>query len=108
MRFLRVEQRAGEAVGQTRLGCGKLGWRQALVTRRHAGEAVELGAVAMQRDHQRAVGLGARIDLAPKRDAAFAELADHGLGAFLLAARRKHGAGIRTACLREGLRRALI
>ena len=74
----------------------------------HAGEAIELGAVAMQRDNERAVGLGAGIGLLPQRDAASAELADDGLGAFLLAAWRKHGAGIRAAGLGEGFRRALM
>ena len=74
----------------------------------HAGEAIELGAIAMQRDNERAVGLGAGIGLLPQRDAASAELADDGLGAFLLAAWREHGAGIRTACLGEGFCRALM
>ncbi len=108
MGFLLVEQRAGEAVGETGSSCGKLCGRQPLVAAGHAGEAIELGAVAMQRDDERAVGYGAGIGLAPQRDAASAELADDGLGAFLLAARREHGAGIRTARLGEGFCRALI
>ena len=108
MRFLRVEQRAGEAVAQSWFGFGKLGGRQPPMPPGHAGEAIELGAVAMQRDDERAVGLGAGIGLLPQRDAASAELADDGLGAFLLAAWREHGAGIRTASLGEGFCRALV
>ena len=73
----------------------------------HAGEAVELGAVAVERDDQRAVGGGARIGLAPQRDAAAAKLAHDGFGALLLAIRREHGAGIEAAAMGEGHRRAL-
>ena len=44
----------------------------------HAGEAVELGAVALERDHQRAVGDGAGIGLAPQREAPLPESPDRG------------------------------
>ena len=108
MRFLSVEQRAGETIGQSWFGFGKLRGRQPPMSAGHAGEAVELGAVAMERDNERAVGLGPGIGLLPQRDAASAELTDDRLGAFLLAAWREHGAGIRTACLGEGFCRALM
>ena len=65
-------------------------------------------AVAVERHHQRAVGDGAGIGLTPQRDAAFAQIPDDGLGAFLLAARREHGAGIGTAGVGERLGRALV
>ena len=61
----------------------------------------------MQRDDERAVGLGAGIGLPPQREAAAAELAHDGLGAFLLAVWREHGAGIEAAAMGEGLWRAL-
>ena len=72
MRLLGIIERAGEAVGEGRLERGKLCRRQAPVPARHAGEAVELGTVAVKRDDQRAVGDGAGIGLAPQRDAALA------------------------------------
>ena len=65
MGLLRIEERAGEAVAKRRLERGKLRCRQAPMPAGHAGEAVELGAVAMQRHHQRAVGNRAGIGLPP-------------------------------------------
>ena len=108
MGFLGIIERAGEPVAERRLERGKLRGRQAPMAAGHAGEAVELGAVAMERHDQRAVGDGVGIGLAPQRDAALAQVPDDGLGAFLLAARREHGAGIGTAGVGKRLRRALI
>ena len=73
----------------------------------HAGEAGELGPVAMKGDDEGAVDGRARIGVAPKRETAQAELAHHGLGAFLLAIRRQHGAGIEAAGIGEGVGRTL-
>src|SRR5680860_243824 len=64
--------------------------------------------VAMERHDQRAVRDRAGIDLPPQRNAAFAEVSNHGFGAFLLATKREHGAGIKAARLGEGLGRLLV
>ena len=74
---------------------------------RHAREAVELGAVALQRHDERAVGYSTRIGRAPKREAAAAKIAHDQLGGFLLAVRREHGAGIEAASMGEWHGRAL-
>ncbi len=73
----------------------------------HAREAVELGAVAMERDDQGPVGDGAGIGVAPKSEAATAEFAYDELGALFLAIRRKHGSGIETASVHERYGRTL-
>ena len=75
MSFLGVIERAGETIDERRLGFGQLGRRQALMAFRHAGEAIELGAVALERHDERAVGDGAGIGLAPQREAAAAKIA---------------------------------
>ena len=74
---------------------------------RHAGEAVELGAVALECHDERAVGDRAWVGRAPKREAAMAKIAHDELGGFLLAVRREHGAGIEAARMRERRWRAL-
>ena len=74
---------------------------------RHAREAVELGAVALQRHDERAVGHSTGIGRAPKREAAAAKIAHDQLGGFLLAVRREHGAGIEAASVGERHGRAL-
>jgi hypothetical protein len=73
---------------------------------RHA-RSVELGAVALERHDERAIGHRAWVRRAPEREAAAAKIAHDQLGALLLAIRREHGAGIEAAAVDEGDGRAL-
>src|SRR4051812_24927705 len=107
MAFLRIKQRACEAVRQSGFKPLEFGGSQAPVSLRHASEAGELGAIAVERHDERAVGGGAWIGLAPKRETSQAELAHDAIGAFLLAIWGEHGAGIEAARMRKGCGRAL-
>src|SRR6476659_9035961 len=93
--------RTGKTIDQRRLDCRELGWRQALMTLGHASEAVELGAVALQRYDERAVGDRAWVRVAPEGEATAAEIAHNELRALLLAIRREHDTGIEAAAMHE-------
>ena len=80
---------------------------QADMTDCHPLEAIKLSAIAREREHERAVGLSARVMLAPEREPALPESSDRGLGTLLLAVRRQHGAGIEAAREGEGFGRTL-
>ncbi len=108
MCLLREEKCVCEAVAERGLERRKLGRRQAPVPCRHAGETVEFGTVASERQGNRAVDFRAWIGFAPERDTARPERVDQGRGVVLLAAKREHRTGIDAARIGEGFGRLLM
>jgi hypothetical protein len=74
----------------------------------HAGEAVEVGAVAWMRHDQRAVERKVGNLLAPEIERAEAQPQDHRLGRFAFAPRREHAAGEVARRLGHGFVVALV
>ncbi len=72
------------------------------------GKALEIGAVARMRQHQRSVERGVRQFRAPQIQRASAKSRDHGFGRFALAPWRQHAAGHVAGRLRHGRAVALV
>ncbi len=75
--------------------------RHALVAAGQAGEAVEVGAVARVRHHQRAVERGLRDFVAPELERTQSKPRDQRLAGLALAVRRQHAAGPMAGGLRH-------
>ena len=93
MTLVRIEQARAEAALERRLQRANALGVQPSVTGGESGKALEIGAVARMRHHQRAVERRFREMSPPQIERADAESGDHRLGGLLLAPRRQHSAG---------------
>jgi len=108
MAFVRIKQPVAKAAFQRRFEFAQTPRVEPDVAGRELGKALEIGAVARMRHHQRAVERGLRKLLAPEIERADAEPADHGLRRLGLAPGRQHAAGPMAGGFRHGGATALM
>ncbi len=108
MAFIGIEEAVTEAAFQRRLEFADRIGVQPPMARRHPGEAVEVGAIARMRHHQRAIERRLWEMPAPELERTQAEPDDDRLRALGLAIRRQHAAGPMAGRLRHRRVTALV